>query len=521
MSKLKRITTMLLVCLLALTIAPSVKADNNDEGSALIDTSKTGSITIHKFDSTGSSDSSDFDKVGNGTELDTSGFGNALGGVTFKVTLIPGATGNTTALQAQTIIGLMTTAELAQNQITGITGDGGIKKFDNLTQGIYLVEEVENNVTGTVPAFLVSIPMTNPITNSSWLYDIHVYPKNTLAPGTLQKHVLDDNGDPQSSITANIGEDVTWVISATVPGAMNSINANNPDKGYFFITDSLDSRLNYKSVKVELVSPDGQTREELEKDTHYKLTAPTVGAPGTANDDIIVDFKTVAGLAKLVNTPIDSTIEITITTVVNETAVTNLARPIKNSAKMYFNNEDGDPGDPTDPPIIPTDPTPEVDLLGIAIKKVDENGELLNGATFTIYETTANVENGSAIQLGDGADWTETSGSSLAVVGSSPITYLDGYLYFSGEGLDDLDLPSTTGTTYYFVETTAPSDYQLLGITYALDCGTTTTITNILKPDFTLPITGGAGTLPSIIVGIALISGAATLFVLYKKKEKA
>jgi len=248
------------------------------------------------------------------------------------------------------------------------------------------------------------------------------------------------------------------------------------------------------------------------------LTAPGVGDAGTQNKDIIVDFKTAAGLEKLINSPIDSTIEITITTVINETAVTNLASPIINSGELYFNNKDGDPDDP-DKPLIPVDPDPEVDLLGIAIKKVDEKGNLLDGATFTIYETRDDAEKGLAIQL-NGSDWKKTSGSSLAVVGSVPVTYYKGYIYFSGEEMDELELVSTAGTIYYFVETTAPSGYDLLDNVYGLACGTTTTITNVKSPGFLLPITGGSGSLLLSIIGIALIGGGLTLIFTPRKKRR-
>lgn len=515
MRKFKKINAILLALVMTLGMSVNVLADND----ALIEPDRKGSITIHKFDDTGSSDADDFATAGNGTLIeDTSGFGNTLGGVTFKVTLIPGATANTTVTQAWEIIDGMTEDDLAANQYTGMTSDGGVYKFANLVQGIYLVEEIENAVTiGKVSPFLVSIPMTNPSDHSSWLYDIHVYPKNTLTAGSIDKKVLNSEGDKQSLVKANIGDEVKWVITVTNPGNISAIDPNSEDEGYFYIKDSLDSRLNYQSVKVELVSYDGKNREELVAGLHYKLTSPDVGAAGIGDNDIIVDFKTAAGLAKLINTPVDSAIEITVTTVINETAVTNLAIPITNSAELYFNNEKGDPSDPTDP-LKPVDPYPEVDLLGVAIKKVDENGKLLDGATFTIYKTNEDAMDGKAIQLND-ADWKKTSGASLAVVGSDPVKYLEGYLYFSGEELDELELPSATGTMYYFVETTAPKGYELLDHIYGLACGTTTTITNVKSPGFTLPITGGSGILLFTIIGIALIGGAVTLLFVSRKRK--
>jgi len=517
MRKFKRISAILMVLVLTLCIAsPALAADDNP---ALIDPSKLGSITIYKFDDSGKSEAAD--KVGNGIEIsDPSGLGNPLGGVSFTITFLPTATGNTSVTQAQGFIDSMTEAELLENQRTGMTGVGGKLLFANLKQGIYLVEEVENTATeGVVSPFLVSIPMTDPTNQSNWLYDIYVYPKNTLAKGTIDKKVLDKSGKQQSSTSASIGEKVEWLISVTIPGAVAGIDPTNPDAGYFYITDSLDSRLNYKGVKVEIVSKDGTKRELLVEGTHYILTAPNEGAPGTGEDDIIVDFKTADGIEKFMNTNVDSRVEITVTTVINETAVTNLALPITNSAKMYFNNEDGDPSDPTNPS-VPDGPAPEVYPLGIAIRKVDEKAELLDDAIFTIYKTTNDAQAGTAIQL-NSADWTETSGASLAVVGSTPATYLKGYIYFSGEVLDELGLPSAVGTEYCFVETTAPSGYDLLDTVHVLKCGTTTTIANQKSPTFLLPITGGSGTLLLTIIGIALIGGAVAILFAARKRKKA
>lgn len=524
MKKLKRINAILLALVMVLGIGVNVSADSN---TALIDPNKKGSITIHKFDDNGEStedNESVFNKPGDGTLItDTTDLGNPLGGITFKITLIPDATSNMTVVQAKGAVDAMTAAmtkeELAEYQKTGMTSNGGVYTFADIKQGIYLVEEVENTMTTGVSPFLVSIPMVDPTDHSSWMYDIHVYPKNTMADGTIDKKVLDENGDKQLSVNKSIGEEVKWVIGMTFPGSIANIDAADSSKGYFYITDSLDSRLNFKSVKVEVVSFDGTSSNELIAGTDYILTAPAVGAAGTNDQDIKIDFKTAAGLQKLINTPVDSKIEITVTTVVNETAVTSLATAIMNSAELYFNNEDGDPTDPEDPVTPPIEETPEVDLVGIAIKKVDEKGELLDGATFTIYKTMTDAGEGKAI-LQLGADWTETSGESLAIVDSSPVEYVKGYLYFSGENMDKLELPSAPKTKYYIVETKVPNGYDLLNTIHELECGTTTTITNIKSPGFTLPITGGSGTLLFTIIGIALIGGAVTLLVVLKKRKR-
>lgn len=76
------------------------------------------------------------------------------------------------------------------------TNASGLAKFENLKLGLYLVIETKapDSVKEACVPFFVSVPMTkvnDSKTNklSDWLYDIHVYPKNSTSYGkaTLQK----------------------------------------------------------------------------------------------------------------------------------------------------------------------------------------------------------------------------------------------------------------------------------------------------------------------------------------------
>ena len=63
------------------------------------------------------------------------------------------------------------------------TDEHGVAKFENLPLGLYLVVETTSPAIVTVPRdpFLISVPMT--IDGDDWLYDVHVYPKNSTAVG--------------------------------------------------------------------------------------------------------------------------------------------------------------------------------------------------------------------------------------------------------------------------------------------------------------------------------------------------
>lgn len=74
------------------------------------------------------------------------------------------------------------------------TDTDGVAKFKNLELGLYVVIETKTPpaVTKAVTPFLVSVPMTKVKTDANskktateWLYDIHVYPKNSTATGSV------------------------------------------------------------------------------------------------------------------------------------------------------------------------------------------------------------------------------------------------------------------------------------------------------------------------------------------------
>ncbi len=80
---------------------------------------------------------------------------------------------------------------LKQALLTNKVGDevktdvNGVAEFKNLALGLYLVVETTSPaiVTGPCDPFLISVPMTTD--GDDWLYNVHVYPKNSTAVGGL------------------------------------------------------------------------------------------------------------------------------------------------------------------------------------------------------------------------------------------------------------------------------------------------------------------------------------------------
>lgn len=162
-----------------------------------IDTTKQGSITIHKYEYNGD------EKIkGTGSEKDQAPNGaKALEGVGFTIYKVADVNDlekyystNPTELPSvenYTEDGKIKT-EYAKGQVGKEipTGKDGIAKFEHLDLGFYVVVETKtpDKVTTAINPFLVSVPMTT-TDGENWLYDVHVYPKNKTTYGgvTLEK----------------------------------------------------------------------------------------------------------------------------------------------------------------------------------------------------------------------------------------------------------------------------------------------------------------------------------------------
>lgn len=152
------------------------------------DVNKTGSITIHKYEYNGTDG-----VTGTGADNQTPPTGaEPLAGVTFKITKIAelDAYYGKDSGKLPSVEEAQRIAATKTDSVEKDTDADGVATFDNLSLGLYLVQETEApaQITGKVGDFLVSVPMTN-ADEDDWLYDVHVYPKNKSTYGgvTLQK----------------------------------------------------------------------------------------------------------------------------------------------------------------------------------------------------------------------------------------------------------------------------------------------------------------------------------------------
>lgn len=222
MKKAKRFLTGLLSAALALSLCamPAMAAEGSGTTTTPtanpVWTQDTGSITIHKYEWNG-----DAGKTGTGEpgdSLPTNDKGETptpLAGATFTVYQVKNAEdlkkyydGKDVAwptswedyAEPDTTTGgykLKSEKVKAVTEVGSKTTDAsGVVKFEKLSLGLYLVLETktpDSVKTACVP-FFVSVPMTKVSTDTNgaltdWLYDVHVFPKNSTAYGKadLQK----------------------------------------------------------------------------------------------------------------------------------------------------------------------------------------------------------------------------------------------------------------------------------------------------------------------------------------------
>ena len=169
--------------------------------SATIDTTKTGSLTIHKYEYNGT----DNTHKGTGSESDTVPDGakplEGAGFTLYKVADVNDLTNyySTNPTDLPKVDSYLSNGEIDREKVKATvsevkTGADGIAEFKNLELGFYVVIETTTPDKVTTPAapFLVSIPMTT-VNGDNWLYDVHVYPKNKTTYGgvTLEKQGKD------------------------------------------------------------------------------------------------------------------------------------------------------------------------------------------------------------------------------------------------------------------------------------------------------------------------------------------
>ena len=210
--KLKRFLTGVLSAVMALSVCalPAAAAEGGDTtptapSTSTIDTGKKGSITIHKYLMEGDLPTEGSNYGEKLTEAPTAEAAKDVGFSIYQVMTAeelvayyngkdnpePKAIDYTIDAADKTKVKKGNTEYVmtGNEQKTDATG---VTTFNQLEVGLYLVVETTKPaaVTEAVKPFLVSVPMTKVGESgkddpTQWLYDIHVYPKNSTQTGTI------------------------------------------------------------------------------------------------------------------------------------------------------------------------------------------------------------------------------------------------------------------------------------------------------------------------------------------------
>lgn len=348
-----------------------------------------------------------------------------------------------------------------------VTGADGVAHFADLAYGLYLVTETDpgdNPIVSPVAPFLVSVPFPS---DNTWLYDVHVYPKNKLNETVPTKTVT----DPGNQLA--VGDDVVWTVTAPVPPL-----ATGDVFDSFIISDDFDDRLAIDTANV-VVKLDGVT---LVAGTDYAIT-PAAGS-STAGPEVVITLT--GALEDLIGA--------------DEVVVTYTTQVKELGESPYFENQAfvnaNDTQKSTD--------TPRVNWGSIEVTKVNKANEqqTLKGAVFEVYDAKDGAKVAGPLTTGD-----------------------DGKLRVDGlwVGIND-----DTTQDYWLKEVKAPAGYVTptgdaawTKVTVTADGlnAVQVTITNAKQQGPGLPLTGGVGTAIFGGTGLALIVVAVAAGIAVRRRQ--
>lgn len=280
----KMLAGMLSAAMVMSTMTVSAFAAQTTTPSTI--TKKSGSITIHKYEYNGTEEikgtGSAEDQVPDGAKpLEGAGF--TIYRVADEKALEQYYSNDPIALPS---VEDYTTKE---GQIKGTkvgeitTNKDGIAEIKNLNLGFYVVVETKtpDKVTKAIEPFLVSVPMTT-TDGDNWLYDVHVYPKNTTTYGGV---TLEKQGNTKEDKLAG----VTFVLQKKIEDTWTDVTTSERDgKALTLVTDengkiSVDglSKGTYRFIETDRGNNNGYI---MDGETTYKFVVEADGQI-TYNDE--------------------------------------------------------------------------------------------------------------------------------------------------------------------------------------------------------------------------------------------
>ena len=416
-----------------------------------------------------------------------------------------------------------TVVDAVADNMKGLTAGGGQLALTLKSPGKYKIYEVKSMSTysgatqedkamlAEQKAVPVKLDLPDHARTENGIADaIHVYPKNTEDKPTVDKFVVNKDGQDVKEATFDKDEEHTWAIPATIPTGFK-------DYEVFKLTDELDARLSYKQGQEVKVTVPDKADLKLEAGKDYTVTAPTEEKGGT----LVIEF-TKAGIQKLAAAE-GLKVRAEFVTTINEDA--DMSVNIPNDVTLEYGHNPDSTGK-TNP-----DEKPRVYTGGKKFVKIDSSktgdDKFLPGAKFVVKrgEKEYLVEKDGVYSWKEIADATPDkllNDKDLKKLTSGE----DGTFEITG-----LKYDRPNGTMYEIVEVEAPANYALLdgAIEFKVDDASYNTvndkhdtITGTVNPKevnnkpLTIPQTGGMGTMIFMVAGLALMGGA---FIAMRKRS--
>lgn len=313
----------------------------------------------------------------------------------------------------------------AAAQDSGEDKTKGTASFKDLTAGYYLVfpegGSTGDNSRGT-DAILVNVPKNGGVTEQTI--------KSTFP--TVDKQVSNNKTDYKDNTTAQVGDTVTFKLTAKVPDMTDYTTYK------FVFHDTLSNGLAYDAGTVKVTIGD----TEVTKEGNYTVTEPT-----GESKELTVTF---ADLTKVTDATAGKDIVVTYTAKITKDAVTT--KPATNKAYLEYSNDPSGKGTGTSNPDESKVYTYDIKIF--KFYKGEGNAETaLANATFKL--TSSEESTSTAIELvkEEGTDLVyHVKGDNETGAVSDVTTGADGKITIKG----------LKAGTYYLHETIAPTGYNKL-----------------------------------------------------------
>lgn len=370
-----------------------------------------------------------------------------------------------------------------------VSGDAdktmGTANFDSLTAGYYLVfpegGSTGKNSRGT-DAILVNVPRNGGNTA--------VKIKSTFP--TVDKQVSNNKADYKDNTTAQVGDTVTFKLTAKVPDMTDYTTYK------FVFHDTLSNGLAYDAGTVKVTI--GGT--EVTKEGNYTVTEPT-----GESKELTVTF---ADLTKVTDATAGKDIVVTYTAKITKDAVTT--KPATNKAYLEYSNDPSGKGTGTSNP-----DESKVYTYDIKIDKFYKENSAEKPLANATFKLTTDAEGNSVVKLVQ-----ETDANTYHVQGDGEADSVD---TVTTDATGKITIKGLKAGTYYLHETIAPTGYNKLKKPIEIKIDVTNN--DYTKPSYTvngtpnkandstikvenvkgvmLPETGSIGTIGLTALGVAVV----------------